>query len=351
MHLSGICTSFVILLSSIATTPFVSAFPTLNLEARAPPSASVVHIVHEFPKGTWVENLAVRKNGQILATLLNKPQVYQVDPSTGNPILLHTFSSSTSCFGIAELDPDVFYVVVGNYSLTTFTPTPASFAVWKLDLTAFLPTYNVAQAKVSKVSDLPRLVGPNGMGVISKIAKLLIIADSASGTAYSLNVNSKAVKLIQNDPLMKPTGFPPNAPNGIHSLNGFTYFTNTNTQIFGKIPINAQGSPAGLATTVASNAPGDDFTLDNKGNAFIALGSQNELGYVPAAGGSVAVLVGSTSDTKTLAGPTAVQFDRRSIDQSSVYISTNGGIERYITGNFTIGGTVTRVDFASSNGS
>ncbi|KAL9033691.1 MAG: hypothetical protein Q9214_007392 [Letrouitia sp. 1 TL-2023] len=150
---------------------------------------------------------------------------------------------------------------------------------------------------------------------------------------------------------MKPAGFPPNSPNGIHPFNGFTYFTNTNTQIFGKIPINTQGSPTGPATTVASNAPGDDFTLDSKGNTFIALGSQNELGYVPAAGGSVAVVAGSTSDTKTLAGPTAVQFGRRSTDQGSVYVSTNGGVEGYITGNFTIGGTVTRVDFAGSYGS
>jgi hypothetical protein len=39
----------------------------------------------------WVENLAARSNGKILVTLLNTPQVWEIDPTCDSAELLHEF--------------------------------------------------------------------------------------------------------------------------------------------------------------------------------------------------------------------------------------------------------------------
>jgi hypothetical protein len=59
----------------------------------------------------WVENLAVRSNGKILATLINVAQVWQIDPTAHSAELVHEFESADSILGIAEYDSDVFAVV------------------------------------------------------------------------------------------------------------------------------------------------------------------------------------------------------------------------------------------------
>jgi hypothetical protein len=59
----------------------------------------------------WVENLAVRSNGKILATLINVAQVWQIDPTAHSAELVHEFEGADSILGIAEYDSDVFAVV------------------------------------------------------------------------------------------------------------------------------------------------------------------------------------------------------------------------------------------------
>ena len=65
----------------------------------------------------WVANLAVRKNGQILVTILIAPALYQVDPfHTGNPPISdpsHPWSGEPPP-GIVELQQDLFYIIAGN---------------------------------------------------------------------------------------------------------------------------------------------------------------------------------------------------------------------------------------------
>jgi hypothetical protein len=66
--------------SSSAKTPFIS---TQGL--------------YEFPNPTWIENLFIRSNGEILLTSLSKPELYLLDPYATPqkpPTLLHV----SSCF-------------------------------------------------------------------------------------------------------------------------------------------------------------------------------------------------------------------------------------------------------------
>lgn len=73
-----------------------------------------VKIIHEFPRGTCIENLAIRSNGLILANLVSAPEIYLVDPKTGAASLATKIPAATGLLGIAEIEKDVYYVVARN---------------------------------------------------------------------------------------------------------------------------------------------------------------------------------------------------------------------------------------------
>ncbi|KAA6415127.1 MAG: hypothetical protein FRX48_01879 [Lasallia pustulata] len=298
-------------------------------------SASV-HDIYDFPKGTWVENLAVRSNGQILVTLLSSPQIYQVNPfQTPSATLVHTFPT-LGCLGITELGNDIFYVATGNLSLSTFTAPPGTFSVWKVDMTSF-STSNANSAIVTKVADFPQVVAFNGMTTFNGF---LLIADSGAGAVWSLNVNNGQKSKVISDPLMKPTSaVGPTGVNGIKVRDNTLYFTNTNQAIWAQVALNSDGTAAGSATVVVPNfVAGDDFQFDYIGDALFA--GNNELRARAVTGGSVV----TASTDALLVGSTACEFGRTGSDWSSLYVSTNGGINGYLTGTFTQPGRVVRVD-------
>lgn len=106
-----------LLKSSLLT--FILSFPFLILTSQASPTDYASHdnqqkslpilplrveIIHEFPGGTWIENLAIRSNGLILANLLSAPEIYQVDPSTHAAVLAAKIPAATGLLGIAEIE-------------------------------------------------------------------------------------------------------------------------------------------------------------------------------------------------------------------------------------------------------
>ncbi|KAJ7114418.1 hypothetical protein C8R44DRAFT_881260 [Mycena epipterygia] len=64
-----------------------------------------LQMVTALANRTWLENLAVRPNGQILATRLDVPELYQItpDPHNPKPTLIYAFPSALGTLGIAEL--------------------------------------------------------------------------------------------------------------------------------------------------------------------------------------------------------------------------------------------------------
>lgn len=289
-----------------------------------------------------MENIAVRANGQILATLLNTPQVYQVDPnpSAAHPAtLVHTFPAYLSCTGITELGNDIFYVITGNFSLQTLSTTPGTYSVWKLNLAGF--TAGGAPASATKIADFPESIFLNGMTAFG--GNTLLIADSSAGVVYRLNVNTGAVAKI-TDPLIQPTpgANPALGVNGVKVRNGSLYFSNTDQALLGKIALNADGSAQGPGTVVVGNVPAnDDFQFDVLGNIFIA--GNNELrfhGILEGSGGPPDVV----SNSSLLAGSTSVEFGRLPTDLASVYVGTNGGQAQFISKQFTNPGKIVRAD-------
>ena len=258
-----IVVGLILRLSSIAAQPIKGRDHSLGTRALAATT------VWTFPQRTWVENLVVRSNGQILTTLLTSPQLYQVDPTGKSPAsLVYTFPAHTSCFGISELGHDIFYVVAGNYSLTTFAVTPGSFAVYKVNMNGFTPG---GLPSVSKVFNFPNSGELNGMTVLNSAQGLLAIADSVAGDVLSLNVNTGTISQLVISPLMSPNAtIAPMGINGLKVRGSSLYFTNTNRNAYAAVPINSNGSPNGEALALSSLTSTDDFQFDTLGNAYFA---------------------------------------------------------------------------------
>ena len=100
------------------------------------PNDDAVGVVWQFPNSTWIENLAVRQTGEILASSLSRYALYQVDPFSHTESTIAEFGGD-GVLGIAEVENDVFIVVTAKVNLATSVATPGSAKAWKVDMAAW----------------------------------------------------------------------------------------------------------------------------------------------------------------------------------------------------------------------
>lgn len=282
-----------------------------------------VEVIYDFPPGIWAENLAVRRNGQILVSVATAPQIYQVDPLKRRPaILLYTFPAF-SVTGIAELEADVFYVAAGNFTITNgqVSVVPGSSIIWKLDLRTF-SAEDEKPAQVSKIATFPEAGNLNGVAVLNRRKGLLLAADSIRGLIWQLNLHTKEIKIFTEDPLTTtiPDSQLPIGVNGIKVRKGAVYFSNTNREIIARLIVKNNKTPIGSAVPIVTGLTGmDDFAIGANGAFFAAENLNDALSYAPATGGDAQIIANIT------ANPTAVAFGRRPEDAQSVYVTCAGG--------------------------
>jgi hypothetical protein len=80
---------------------------------------AAVTTIASLPEYTFLENLAVRRDGSILVTVLDRKQLWYIPPPVAppvDPILVHTFEHPA--MGIVETDPDVFYICASDVFTT-----------------------------------------------------------------------------------------------------------------------------------------------------------------------------------------------------------------------------------------
>jgi hypothetical protein len=331
------------LLSFLPLTSLIAALP----QPRSTSTSNAVHTIYEFPNETWIENIAVRANGNLLLTLISTPSLYELNPLIPNPEakLIHSFPPFTSLLGISEIQPDVFAVIAGNWSTTTFTTTNGSYSVWKVDLNT--PPHS--PAKTEKIASIPEASFLNGMTLLSPSSPYLLISDSGLGVVWRLNYLTGEYKIILDSPLMKPVaGQLLLGINGIRVLPGtnLIYFTNSFQYILARVPVYLTGPEAGSAsgnyTVVATTGFADDFTFDGQGNAYVTQDPGDAVEVVSFEG-EVKVLVGSENST-VVEGDTADAFGRTERDRGTLYVVTNGGIAGLVNGTRIVGGKVLAVD-------
>jgi len=306
-----------------------------------------VREVWQFPNETWVENIAIRPNGQILVTIGSSPELYQLHPfGNRNPELIYQFPGATGVLGIAEIEPDIFAVIAGNFSIQTFSSTNGSYSVWAVDMRT---TESQDSDRVScgahavKITDIPEASFLNGMTLIDEGSQFVLIADSELGVVWRLDFRTGDYEVILDNALMKPIpGESPIGINGLHTRDGFLYFTNSIQGILARVPIHPNGSEAGAYHIVANTGAADDFTFDQAGNAYVAQDPGDALEKVTPSG-QVKVILGGVNST-IVEGDTAAQFGRTLLDRFTLYVTTNGGIAGRVSGTEVVGGKVLAVD-------
>ncbi|KAF3762040.1 hypothetical protein M406DRAFT_74957 [Cryphonectria parasitica EP155] len=316
----------------------------LASKAAATSTANTTRTVYEFPPGTWVENIAVRSNGNLLL-MPEQPYacLYSLDPSAASPepVLIQNLTETygySSLFGIAESleTPDLFYFIAGN-----FTYSEGENAIFTVTFS------NTSDPEVTLFSKIEGAVFLNGLSAHPLNTSLIIAGDSSLGQTWSINTQTGTYAPgIQNKTLMSmETGSLAGGINGLKvgDAGKTLYFTNTAQNIMGKIAIDAAGNAAdnGAADAVlaVANLPGqgwDDLAVyppyyDSA--AFLAAETSTYLYAATSAAYAIERIDPATSTGVYIAGsvnstqierPTACQLGRGEADAGWLYVTTAG---------------------------
>lgn len=285
---------------------------------------SAVRMVYQFEERTTLENLAPRSNGQLVLSVTSQPTIYNIDPSKRGqpPRSLYHFPNASSTTGIAEIAPDVFAVVTGNWSTVTYQAVPGTFHVWSVDLTTSTPT-----AKI--ISSIPEAGALNGATTLDGSPDLLLIADSTLGAVWRLNLTTGDYSIAIQDPLFSnwSTSFPMGI-NGIRTFKNSLYFLNSAQGSYGRVPISSDGSATGEVDIIARveipRARVDDFDMDWAGNAWIA--THPDVVTQVSVEGNQRNFTGDTGGAGLeISQPTSARFGRGSAEEENVlYVVTAG---------------------------
>ena len=232
-------------------------------------ASSPVSLLYQFKEMTVLENLAARYNGHLLLTTTNHPHVYYFDPRSKHPSLLYTFPESTSTLGIVEATPDVFLVIVGNFT-AGFEGVPGSFGVWSMDLNE-----NPKKPIVTQITTIPEADALNGMAMVEGFTDLVLISDSSFGAIWRVNVTSGTYDMVIRDVLFTNcTASFPLGINGISTYEGYLYFVNSAQRLYGRVLLDDTGSTTTELEIITHSLPAgeawDDLALDWAGSSWIA---------------------------------------------------------------------------------
>lgn len=275
-----------------------------------------------FPIGSFLENIAVRSNGDLLITSMSNHALYQVtppSPSSGTKALvdhttLRTWDGEVT--GIVEdaNQPDTFYVSTGEAN------KQGSWSIWRL---SFAP-----ELSIEHFVDVPSALWLNGSTLIPATSTLLL-ADSLQGRIYGVDVTSKKVSIwLAHTLLEKVTTRPPwPGVNGLDIFKGELYATCSDRGLLLKGGISeASGEYVeGSLEVLQEDVCGDDFAFDREGNLYMTTNPYQTVLKFPEGGRGERVRVGGAIDDEELTGATALAFGR-SGDRESVYVTTTGGL-------------------------
>lgn len=278
-------------------------------------AVSTVSTIYQFPKnGSFVDDIALRQNGHLLVSRLDVPQVWTVDPSAKTASLVHDFSHDnstlSSCFGMVEIERDVFVVVAGALDVKAFASTPGSYGLWKLDFS------KGNNATVSKLLDIPEA---QALSAVAKHGNLILIADSPEGAIWRVDLRTNEYKKVISDETMLPAeGGPPMGVNGIKVQHGYLYYASTTRDEFRRVRINYNAEAVGDFELITNGTTVDNFDLDSRGTAYMATNLGNSIVKI-SPDGTLDTIAGG-ADSNELVGPASCLLHGKSL-----YAGTNGG--------------------------
>ncbi|KAB5516991.1 hypothetical protein GE09DRAFT_1231124 [Coniochaeta sp. 2T2.1] len=292
------------------------------------PTNPRIRPVFTFPKNTFIENIAVRPNSDLLLTSLSVPDLYSINPKAPAPTasVIYTFPNATGLSGIAEVSPDVYAVVTGTWDLANTRAALGSLQVWTVDLSD--SNNGKDKVVVERLANIANSTIFNGIARHPTNPALLLAADSALGAVWRVDLRTGAYGVAFSSTLLAPTGTAPGTNLGINGLKArgmYLYFTNSARRFFGRVKIDSQGGAAGPVEIISSSSKAgedviyDDIALQDNGDAWIA--SHPSYAVLVKKDGTQRVV----NDTDLLLNPTAAAFGRGSREEEKTLYVTNGG--------------------------
>jgi hypothetical protein len=295
-----------------------SLFAGAAIAASIPPAPTVTEL-YRFPNATFIENIIVRSDGQLVLSTFDQGRVYIFDPSADEPepYVLAKIPTINKLTGIAEVAPHVYAVSGGDESGGwEFVNGTTLVATINLDgCGGDAPSINIA-------TRMPEVQLLNGMATLAP--SIVLSADSLTGRIYRTNTATGEYDIaFQDDALAAGPNeeIPPLGANGLLIRDGYLYYTNSNRQTFGRVPITEEGDQAGEAEEIYRMPPGsmnafDDFTITSGGVAYITSQTDSLVRVTP--DGQATTLIGPDSDFK-LDSPASVEL---SVDEKTVNVVT-----------------------------
>ncbi len=286
-HLSSLLGSLPLILSLASSQSAASA---AVLESRQAAGTQVVRIAS-------IENIAVRPNGQVLATNMNSANLYAVDPvaKTSSTGVVVTGASGLS--GIGEYAPDTFAVIGGK-------------GIYKVEFGGGAP-------KATLVKQIKEASNLNGLATF--INDTVLVADAGKGSVYKFSMSTGDYSVVLTDPTMAPSGSIPFGIDGIKYKDGVVWYTNIFKNSFHKVPVDATGKATGAVTTLWTNLMGDDLCFGPNGKIYVATNGKNSVVEVDPAVGKPTVIA-------TVSGSTSCAFGRTDKDKDVMYVGGGQGV-------------------------
>jgi hypothetical protein len=281
--------------------------------------------VAEFPEQFFLENVAVRGDGSILVTVLNRKQLWYV-PAPGadlpvEPILVHTFDHTA--MGIVETEPDIFYVCTSGIA-----------TLERIDMRHWTPGAPVDATRVLTFDQSGAVL--NGCCLIAP--RIIVIADSVAGLIWRVDLSDNGLAAtarvwLQHDSMAWDPDNPLNPQPGVNgvrfaSRTNFLYYTSTTRKLFMRVAVDpVTHEPASDPEFVAGGTMADDFCIDeDAGVAYVTTHRENTIDRVPLRPNAARIIVAGEPFTEQLIGPSSAAWGRGQADYGRVaYVTTDGG--------------------------
>jgi hypothetical protein len=328
---------------ALAFTTFTQVFA-----APTPGSGTIPlpnRLLHHWPNGTWVENISVRPNGNLLVTTSTPDgSVWEVkEPWNDNPEVEQVYNFDEwvdRLIGIGETTPDK-YVVVGSrfYSPDAQSSHVArTFCAMELDYSG-----NVTKPTARLIAWMPESYLLQGVAALPWDPETVLISDQyvlkprqvqidwtpSPGQIWTLDTRTGEYNLVLTDHAELNTTYakgPDVGIDGIKIRDHDLFWVNQDDSGIYRTKIDDDGvpvEPVKIDKIAEYNTMWDDMAFDPfNENVFWATGLNAV--FAATLDGKVVPVDGvGTSDNLTLPGPTACAFGKTEKDKNILYVTGN----------------------------
>lgn len=279
---------------------------------------------------TWLENLRVRSNGNVLTTVIGPPaNLLSFDPTQDKPepVLISTFPSILGLSGITEISHDVFIITGANTTGSNIQDPPKNATkVWKVDFNKGGPS--TPQIDLIGEPVLPLVTDFNGLTTFNE--SIILASATFQDTVVAMDVNTGDYWTAFEDSEMSSI-------NGIRvGSDGYLYWTASSGAVrarlnddltLGDAEVLYSGSYDDLAVSY------DGFELA-RGNGTKYLYMADNMDLIQqltldeaTVNVTSAITVATENNATSWGKPTSCDFGRTQEQKNKVYCTSGGSLD------------------------